>query len=117
MTECNCLECRLAQEHGDVGQIPESEILQAGGCPYCAMAGYEDYPMNQKPCRVPGHVAIHEKNVASAQLMLEANRHPWKAGDGPCPYCKVNETCKHWTGLGWGRDWENGYKRLAFEST
>lgn len=34
---------------------PEKAVLAIGGCPYCAMTGYEDYPTGKKPCRL-GHI-------------------------------------------------------------
>ncbi len=33
------------------GYVSDDAILAAGGCPYCAMTGYEDYPSCKKPCR------------------------------------------------------------------
>ena len=28
----------------------------------------------------------------------------WRYEDGSCSYCKANEQCIHWDGLGWSRD-------------
>ncbi len=42
------------------GNPPDEVILAIGGCRYCAMTGYEDYPTSKKPCRL-GHISIEEE--------------------------------------------------------
>lgn len=110
MTECNCWECKLAQEHSGLEKVPVEVVLEAGGCPYCAMTGYQDYPTNKMPCPVVGHVEMHKATEYLMKAFLERQRRDWKANDAPCPYCKANKMCKHWTGLGWSRDYDSGYK-------
>jgi hypothetical protein len=55
MGTCKCWECKLEQRHGSLDEVPDSVVLAAGGCPYCAMTGFEDYPTNQKACRYYMH--------------------------------------------------------------
>ena len=49
-----CIECMLEQVYGSLLEVPDAVILNLGGCPYCAMTGYEDYPANKVKCRL-GH--------------------------------------------------------------
>lgn len=71
------------------------------GCEYCAGVGYEDYPSSKIPCRIPGHLQRHQLNVAEAQQIINTKKRRKLPIDGPCPYCKKNEECEHWTGIGW----------------
>ena len=55
--DCNCWECQLEKKYGGLDKVPEEAVLEHGGCPYCAMTGFEDYPTSKKPCRL-GHMRV-----------------------------------------------------------
>ncbi len=106
MSDCNCWECQLEKKHGGLDKIPEQEILDRGGCPYCAMTGYEDYPNNQIPCRL--HGSLGQDIARVSRMMVEAARKSYGPEDGNCPYCfaegkPVGIDCIHWVGLGWSK--------------
>ena len=67
-------------------------------CYYCAGVGYEDYPTCKIPCRILGHRERHEADVKQEWQRL---KRYWRPDDGPCPFCKRDEQCEHWSGLGW----------------
>lgn len=71
------------------------------GCAYCAGMGYTDYPSNTQPCPVSGHVERTQSNFNAVNIHMDSLKRKWSALDGPCPYCKKEEECEHWTGLGW----------------
>ena len=55
--DCNCWECQLEEKYGGFDKIPDKEIETHGGCRYCAMTGFEDYPTSKIPCRL-GHPKV-----------------------------------------------------------
>ena len=73
-------------------------------CSHCAGMGYADYPSNRKPCPIPGHVERYEANFKIINKQMERKKRKWSVFDGPCPYCKKEEECEHWTGLGWTKN-------------
>ena len=98
MSDCNCPQCLAERRLGRPIETAE-DFRQADGfgCFYCAMTGYEDYPQNTKPCRVPGHQEANERTVA---FMAQALKRPWTPKEGLCPFCHLPD-CPHWTGMGW----------------
>ena len=78
------------------------------GCEHCAGMGYMDYPSNQRPCIIPGHVEQYERNLSSLRVAMKSLERPYSPSDGNCPYClalgrPTGISCKHWTGLGWSK--------------
>lgn len=55
------------------GNPPDDVVLSIGGCPYCAMTGYEDYPSSNTPCRL-GHV--NEAEERYKKLVREGWKSP-----------------------------------------
>jgi hypothetical protein len=53
---------------------------------------------NVPPFALCGICDLEEMN----SILKEINR-PWNNIDGPCPYCKINGPCEHWSGCGWSR--------------
>lgn len=50
--ECNCIECQAERHYGKpLLEFTDEEIESTGGCRYCCMTGYEDYPSMLVPCR------------------------------------------------------------------
>jgi hypothetical protein len=118
MDTCGCWECELERGYGGLDRIPEREILSHGGCPYCAMTGYEDYPNNQIPCRI--HRGLGQQIARTNSALLEGMRKLYTPEEGNCPYClyqgrPVGVDCEHWTGLGWSRDGASKEARQALE--
>lgn len=48
------------------GKPPDEVVLAMGGCPHCAMTGYEDYPTGKVPCRL-GHINEAEQFAEQAK--------------------------------------------------
>ena len=82
--------------------VPTTDVEACDfGCPHCAGMGYMDFPSNQKPCPIPGHLERYQSNLKIVNKQTDSLKRKWSALDGPCPYCKAEEECEHWTGLGW----------------
>jgi hypothetical protein len=91
LSDCTCFDCQMSNKYND--NPPDHVVLAAGGCPYCSMMGYEDYPRSKKPCRL-GHKEPLGPLLSPMPEPIEDRPKvggPWK-----------------WT----GRGWKNlGYKR------
>jgi len=71
------------------------------GCIFCAGVGYEDYPLNRKPCRMQGHSERHEQNVKEISMWMKL--HPL-----PEPLTGKPKGNWEWTGRGWNNlDYKN----------
>ncbi len=68
--------------------------LDIFGCSYCAGVGYEDYPLNTKPCRINSHKDRYEKNFCVVTNYFN---------DNPLPEPLIGKPRGNfeWTGHGW----------------